>query len=301
MRRGVMPVHGRTCRTAEAWEDGVSDDVTLDYTPEYGVAEPIAEHVRRLTARNGGPLTFRGTNCYLLGEREITVIDPGPDDEGHISDLLAVAGAPIRRIVVSHGHADHAGAARRLSALTGAEVIGAAPDAMRSLYRPDRVLADGDVVETEAGALGAVATPGHTAGHLCYDLAGRGLLFSGDHVMAWSTSVVVPPDGSMADYMASLDRLAAIGSRTYLPGHGGPVVDGPARVAELKRHREAREAAILRALDGKERTIEEIVATVYIGLDPPLAGAAALSVRAHADWLEDRGLVRTREGRLSRS
>ena len=278
----------------------MSVDPILDFMPAYGVAEPIAAGVRRLTARNGGPLTFRGTNCYLLGEREITVIDPGPDDEVHLSDLLAVAGAPIQRIVVTHDHADHVGAVRRLSELTGAEVIGATPDATRSFYRPDRIQADGDTVETEAGPLEAIATPGHTAGHLCYDLAGLGLLFSGDHVMAWSTSVVVPPDGSMADYMASLDRLAAIGPRTYLPGHGGPVGDGPVRVAELKRHREAREAAILRALDGRDRTIEEIVAAVYIGLDPALAGAAALSVGAHTDWLERRGLLRRDDDRLSR-
>ncbi len=272
----------------------------LDFSPAYGVAEPIAPGVRRLTARNGGPLTFRGTNCYLLGDREITVIDPGPDDDAHVEDLLQVAGAPIRRIVLSHDHADHAGAVRRLSQLTGAEVIGAALDATRSLYRPDRVLAHGDRVETEAGLLGAVATPGHTAGHLCYDLAELELLFSGDHVMAWSTSVVVPPDGSMADYMASLDRIATVGPRTYLPGHGGPVIDGPARVSELKRHRQAREAAILRALDSKDRTVGEIVAAVYIGLDPALAGAAALSVKAHIDWLEERGLVGRDEDRLSR-
>ncbi|MCM5558706.1 MBL fold metallo-hydrolase [Pleomorphomonas sp. JP5] len=272
----------------------------LDFSPAYGVAEPIASGVRRLTARNGGPLTFRGTNCYLLGDREITVIDPGPDDDAHVEDLLQVAGAPIRRIVLSHDHADHAGAVRRLSQLTGAEVIGAAPDATRPLYRPDRVLSHGDRVETEAGLLGAIATPGHTAGHLCYDLAERELLFSGDHVMAWSTSVVVPPDGSMADYMASLDRIATVGPRTYLPGHGGPVIDGPARVSELKRHRQAREAAILRALDSKGRTVGEIVAAVYIGLDPALAGAAALSVKAHIDWLEERGLVGRDEDRLSR-
>ena len=160
---------------------------------------------------------------------------------------------------------------------------------------------DGDVFSAGPFRFRCVATPGHTAGHLCYDLAERDLLFSGDHVMAWSTSVVVPPDGSMADYMASLDRLTAIGPRAYLPGHGGPVVDGSVRVAELKRHRGAREAAILRALDDKERTIEEIVAAVYIGLDPALAEAAALSVKAHTVWLEDRGLVRTSEGRLSRS
>ncbi len=278
----------------------MSVDPAPDFTPAYGVAERVAAGVRRLTARNGGPLTFRGTNCYLLGDREITIVDPGPDDEAHVADLVAVAGAPIRRIVVTHEHTDHGGGARRLSGLTGAEVIGAAPDPARPVYSPDRVLADGEVVATEAGDLRTVATPGHTAGHLCFDLAGSSLLFSGDHVMAWSTSVVLPPDGRMADYMASLDRLAANGARTYLPGHGGPVVDGPARVAELKRHREAREAAILRALDGGGRTIGEIVAAVYIGLDPALAGAAALSVTAHTEWLEERGLVRKAGDRLSR-
>lgn len=280
-------------------EGGVNVDPIRDFTPAYGVAERLAAGVRRLTARNGGPLTFRGTNCYLLGDRDITVIDPGPDDDAHLADLVAVAGAPIRRIVVTHDHADHAGAARRLSEMTGAEIVGPAPNT-RPLYRPDRLLADGETVATEAGDLRTVATPGHAAGHLSYDLAGSGLLFSGDHVMAWSTSVVVPPDGRMADYMASLDRLAVLGARSYLPGHGGPVIDGLARVDELKRHRQAREAAILRALDNGERTIGEIVSAVYIGLDPALAGAAALSVTAHTDWLEERGLVRKVGERLSR-
>jgi hydroxyacylglutathione hydrolase len=276
----------------------MTGDPALDFMPIYGAAERVATGVRRLTARNGGPLTFTGTNSYLLGVEEITVIDPGPDDEAHVADLVAAAGAPIRRIVVTHHHADHGGGAQRLSELTGAEVVGAAPDPDRPLYWPDRVLIDGEVVATEAGNLQAIATPGHTAGHLCYDLAPASLLFSGDHVMAWSTSVVVPPDGRMADYMISLDRLAAIGSRTYLPGHGGPVVDGLARVAELRRHRQAREAAILRALDRDSRTIGEIVAAVYIGLDPALAGAAALSVTAHIDWLEERGLVTKAGDRL---
>ncbi|WP_026783199.1 MBL fold metallo-hydrolase [Pleomorphomonas koreensis] len=272
-----------------------------DFDPVHGVAEPVAPGVRRLTARNGGPLTFRGTNCYLLGEGEITVVDPGPDDAAHVDELMAVAGGSIRRIVVTHDHADHSGAARQLAGRTGAEVVGAAPNtAGRSPYRPNRVLADGETVETTAGLLQAIATPGHTAGHLSFDLAGLGLLFSGDHVMAWSTSVVVPPDGRMADYMASLDRLVGVGARTYLPGHGGPVTDGLARVEELKRHRLAREAAILRALDSKARTLREIVAAVYIGLDPALADAAAASVKAQTDWLEERGLVRRSGDRLSR-
>jgi hydroxyacylglutathione hydrolase len=280
----------------------MSADPALDFEPVHGVAEPVAPGVRRLTARNGGPLTFRGTNCYLLGEDDITVVDPGPDDAAHVDELIAVAGAPIRRIVVTHDHSDHSGAAGRLAERTGAEVIGAAPNAAgRSSYRPDRLLVDGETLETAAGRLQAIATPGHTAGHLSFDLIGSGVLFSGDHVMAWSTSLVVPPDGRMADYMASLDRLAGVGVRTYLPGHGGPVVDGLARVEELKRHRLAREAAILRALDGKARTLREIVAAVYIGLDPALADAAAASVKAQTDWLEERGLVTKIGNRLSRS
>ena len=280
----------------------MSADPVLDFAPVHGVAERLAPGVRRLTARNGGPLTFRGTNCYLLGEDEITVIDPGPDDAAHVDELMAAAGAPIRRIVVTHDHSDHSGAAGRLAERTGAELVGAAPNAAgRSSYRPDRLLGDGETVETAAGLLQAIATPGHTAGHLSFDLVGTGLLFSGDHVMAWSTSIVVPPDGRMADYMASLDRLAGVGVRTYLPGHGGPVTDGLARVEELKRHRLTREAAILRALDGKERTLREIVAAVYIGLDPVLADAAAASVKAQTDWLEERGLVTKIGNRLSRS
>lgn len=263
----------------------------LDFMPIYGIAEQVAPGVRRLTACNTGPLTFRGTNSYLLGFREITVIDPGPDDQAHVADLGAAAGAPISLIVVTHDHADHSGAAHRLADRTGAEIIGAAPNPSRPNYNPRRTLADGDSIVTDAGELRAIETPGHTAGHLCYDFHGSGLLFSGDHVMAWSTTVVVPPDGRMSDYMRSLDRLAAIGPRCYLPAHGGPVVEGLERVEELRKHRQGREAAILRALDGGGRTIEQIVAAVYIGLDPALSGAAALSVKAHTDWLEERGLV----------
>lgn len=281
-------------------EGGLNGVPALDFMPVYGAAEQLAVGIRRLTARNDGPLTFRGTNCYLLGDREITVIDPGPDDDAHVADIATVSGAPIVRILLTHDHADHVGAADRLADLTGAEVVGPVPAASRSFYRPHRVLGDGETIATEVGDLLAISTPGHTANHLCYDLAGSGLLFSGDHVMAWSTSVVVPPDGRMADYMSSLDRLAGVGARSYLPGHGGPVDDGLIRVAELKRHREAREAAILRALSGGSRTVEEIVSAVYIGLDPDLSGAAALSVTAHTDWLQERGLVIQIGDRLSR-
>lgn len=256
------------------------------------VPEEIAPGIRRLTAPNPGPLTFRGTNGYLLGHDALTVIDPGPDDEAHVANLIQVAGAPIVRIVVTHDHSDHTGAVKRLAELTGAEIVGASPNpSVKRPYRPDRILGEGHTVETELGTLRAIATPGHTAGHLCLALKGSSYLFSGDHVMGWSTSVVVPPDGSMADYMASLDRLLIEPTRIYLPGHGDPVTDGPARVEELKRHRLAREAAILRAIKGRQRTVAEIVGAVYVGLDPKLRDAAGLSVRAHLDWLAERGLA----------
>lgn len=261
--------------------------------PPRGATVGIAPGVRRVTAPNAGPLTFHGTNCYLIGRTAVTVIDPGPDDGAHVADLVRLAGAPIRTIVLTHDHADHVGAVDRLVALTGAEVVGAAsgPSAKHS-FRPDRLLIDGDRISTEIGELRAIATPGHTANHFCFALGNTQLLFSGDHVMGWSTSVVLPPDGSMADYMASLDRLLALPASLYLPGHGDPVTDGPARVADLKRHRLAREAAILAALDDKGRAVEEIVAAVYVDLHPSLAWAAALSVEAHLDWLERRGLAR---------
>lgn len=252
----------------------------------------IAPGLRRLTAPNPGPLTYRGTNGYLLGQEAITAIDPGPDDDAHVANLIKVAAAPIVRIVVTHDHSDHTGAVRQLAELTGAEIVGAPPNpAVKRPYRPDRILGEGDVIETGLGTLRAIATPGHTAGHLCLALEGSPYLLSGDHVMGWSTSVVVPPDGSMADYMASLDRLLSEPATIYLPGHGDPVTDGPARVEELKQHRLAREAAILRAVKGRQRTVAEIVGAVYVGLDPKLRDAAGLSVRAHLDWLAERGLA----------
>lgn len=260
--------------------------------PPRGAAVEIAPGIRRVTAPNAGPLTLHGTNCYLIGRTAVTVVDPGPDDEAHVAELVRLSVAPVRAIVLTHEHADHVGAVGRLAALTGAEIVGAAPGAAaRHPIRPDRLLCDGDLIATELGDLRAVATPGHTAGHFCFTLAGTPLLFSGDHVMGWSTSVVLPPDGSMADYMASLDRLAALPATLYLPGHGDPVPDGPARVAHLKQHRLAREAAIVAALDERESTVEEIVAAVYVGLHPSLSWAAALSVTAHLDWLEQRGCV----------
>jgi len=285
-------------------------DITFDrdFAPHYGEAVAVAPGVRRITARNPGLFTFTGTNSYVVGNGRVAVIDPGPDDAAHVAALLAAtAGETVTHILVTHTHRDHSGAAPALKAATGALTAGGGPHrparprrdgviggldaAADTGFVPDLVLADGAAIAGDDWRLVAVATPGHTANHLAFALAGSDLLFSGDHVMAWSTTVVAPPDGSMADYMGSLDRLLARPERRYLPGHGGPVADAPAYVAALKRHRLAREAAILVRLAAGDTTIPDMVAAIYSDTDPRLHGAAGLSVLAHLEDLVERGRV----------
>lgn len=279
------------------------------FEPRWGAAVPVAPRVRRITAENPGPFTFHGTNTYLVGDGDaVAVIDPGPDDPRHLAAILtALGGARVSHILVTHTHRDHSPGAAALSAATGAPTFGAGPHRPARPARPDEtarldaggdsefvpdvVLADGAVVAGEGFALTAVATPGHTANHLAFALDGDAWLFSGDHVMAWSTSIVAPPDGAMADYMASLARLAARPERQYLPGHGGIVDDAPAYVAALAEHRRGREQTIRERLAAGDETIPAIVAAVYRGLDPALTGAAGLSVLAHLEDLAKRGLV----------
>ena len=284
------------------------------FDPNHGRAVEIAPGIRRLTARNAGGYTFHGTNVYLIGTDPLVVVDPGPGDETTTAEILAAAGgARIGHVLVTHTHRDHSPGAAVIARLTGAEVVGAGPhqpardlhlgeastlDASADLdHRPDRLLADGDTLVAPAGRFTAIASPGHTATHLCFALdgagEGAGLILSGDHVMAWSTSIVAPPDGAMADYMASLDRLAARPERLYLPGHGGPVRDAPAFVAGLKAHREAREAAVLSALSAGAETVAEVVERVYVDTDRRLFAAAGLSVFAQLEWLVAKGAVET--------
>lgn len=289
-------------------------DFETDFDPRHGEAVEVAPGVARITVRNGGPFTFHGTNSYLVGTKDLAVIDPGPEDDAHFEALLrAIGGRPVSAILVTHTHRDHSPLARRLAEHTGAPMLGEGPHrAARPLkaggptpldssgdmaFRPDRVLADGDVAEGEGWQLKAVATPGHAANHLAFALEGTGLLFSGDHVMAWSTTVVAPPDGAMADYMASLDRLQERDDRLYLPGHGGPVKEPQAFLRGLRAHRKMRERAILERVNGGDRFIPDIVAAIYRGTDPRLHGAAGLSVLAHLEDLVAKGLVRA-EGDL---
>jgi glyoxylase-like metal-dependent hydrolase (beta-lactamase superfamily II) len=264
----------------------------------------LSSMVRRLVAPNASPFTFNGTCTYIVGEGAVSVVDPGPDDDSHLSALIAaVEGERVETILVTHTHRDHSAGVKRLRAATGARVVGAAPftprgDATAGLdsahdrdYSPDAVLADGERLPGAGYSIEAVATPGHCSNHLCFALIEEGALFSGDHVMAWSTSVVAPPDGSMRAYMASLEKLRGRAEAVYWPGHGGPVVEPQRYLRALIHHRRQREASILTALADGPQTIPALVAKVYVGLSPPLIRAAGLSTLAHLEDLSDRGLV----------
>ena len=277
-----------------------------DFLARHGQAVPVALGVRRVTAPNAGPFTFVGTNSYILGSgSRVAIIDPGPSDESHFQALMAAtAGQSVTHILVTHAHHDHCDGVARLAAATGARTHGFGRDAPSvsagapradtgadASFVSDVALADGALVVGDGWQLEAIATPGHAGDHLAFALTGSDLLFSGDHVMAWSTTVVAPPEGSMARYMASLDRLLARDEDTYLPGHGGPVTRAHDYVRALKAHRQQREAAILRCLADGTETIPTIVASVYLDLDPQLGGGASLSVLAHLEELIAQGKV----------
>ena len=269
----------------------------------YARLEPLEPGIARLLAGNPSAFTFTGTQTYLVGDRELAVIDPGPRIPEHLGALIeAIGGRPVAAILCTHTHRDHSPAARPLAEATGAAIVGCAPLALETVgpradaafdgdYRADRVLADGQAIEVDGRRLSAVATPGHTSNHLCFADEASGALFTGDHVMGWSTTVVVPPDGDMADYMASLDKLQQRDDRVYYPAHGPPVTNPRQLVRGFIGHRMQRERQILSLLEERPRTIPEIVAAAYPGLDPRLVTAAGGSVLAHLLDLERRGRV----------
>ena len=271
----------------------------------YARLEQLEPGIARVLAHNPSAFTYCGTQTYLIGAREVAVIDPGPALREHVDALVeAIAGRPVVAIMCTHTHRDHSPAARPLAERTGAPIVGCAPLALESVgpradaafdgdYVPDRVLGDGDAIQVNGDAVTAVATPGHTSNHLCF--AYRGALFSGDHVMGWSTTVVVPPDGEMADYMASLDKLRQRSERIYYPAHGPAVTNPGQYVRHLMGHRMQREKQILRLVGEQPRAVPAIVGEAYPGLDPRLVAAAGGSVLAHLVDLERRGLVERRE------
>jgi glyoxylase-like metal-dependent hydrolase (beta-lactamase superfamily II) len=273
----------------------------------YELLETLEPGIARVLAHNPSAFTYYGTQTYLVGSGEVAVIDPGPDLPEHLDALeSAVGGRRVVAIMCTHTHRDHSPASRPLAERTGAPIIGCAPLALETVgpradasfdgdYAPDRVLEDGENIAVDGKPITAVATPGHTSNHLCF--AHEGALLSGDHVMGWSTTVVVPPDGDMAAYMASLDKLRQREDRVYYPAHGPAVTNPQQYVRHLMGHRMQREKQILKLVGERPRAIPDVVANAYPGLDPRLTAAAGGSVFAHLLDLERRGLVE-RQGEL---
>jgi glyoxylase-like metal-dependent hydrolase (beta-lactamase superfamily II) len=289
-----------------------NDDIPFnrDFPLKPGMVDEIRPGVRRILCNNPSPFTFTGTVSYIVGRGNVAIIDPGPDDEAHAAALLdAVRGETVTHILVTHTHRDHSPNTARIKAATGATVCAEGPHrASRPRYesekissesgadrdfKPDIAVREGDTIEGAGWALQAVATPGHTANHLAFAWQNRKISFVGDHVMGWSTSIVAPPDGSMIDYMTSLERLTQREEDLYFSGHGPEIPEGRRYVSFLIRHRQAREASILHRLAKGEADIPTMVRAIYIGIDPRLTGAAGYSVLAHLEDLVARGIVST--------
>lgn len=285
-------------------------EFSRDFVPAHGEPVPVAPGITRITVNNPSPFTFHGTNTYIVGDRSVCVVDPGPEDEAHFEALMrALEGREVTHIAVTHTHRDHSPLARRLKDATGAATVAQGPHrAARPLHDgetnpfgesadmdfvPDIALDHGARIEGDGWALTALFTPGHAANHVAFAVGDDGIVLSGDHVMAWSTSIVAPPDGSMADYMASLERLIEREDNLLLPGHGGPVKNPQEHLRDLKEHRLARERAILDRLRQGDRSIDELVKAIYRDTDPAMHAAAGLSVMAHIEHLVDRKLVAT--------
>lgn len=262
----------------------------------YGRAVAVSPLIRRLLAPNPGPFTFRGTSVAIVGHGSVAVIDPGPDDPPHLEALRRTLDElSVSHILVTHTHRDHSPAAQFVKQWTGAPVCGFGPHPVQAEssveegpdreFVPDIVLRDADTITGDGFTLECVHTPGHTSNHLCYALREEKALFSGDHVMGWSTTVVAPPDGDMTDYFASLEKLLARDDTVYWPAHGGAISNPQQFVSALLQHRLGREAEILAAVQAGVTRIPEIVQSVYRGLDGRLRHAAALNVLAHLEKL----------------
>jgi glyoxylase-like metal-dependent hydrolase (beta-lactamase superfamily II) len=282
----------------------------------YGEPRELAPGVVRIVANNPSPFTFKGTNTYIVGTGgDVALIDPGPDDPVHLDAILkAIGKRRLTHVLITHTHRDHTDGLPALLAATGAETAGfghqalnrgskrTSPSGSEFVDRdfiPDVPLADGQTLQGEGWAFEALHTPGHAPDHLCFALAGEGILFSGDHVMGWNTSVVAPPEGKMANYIRSLEKLIGRDDRVYFPGHGGQFEDPQRLVKAYLLHRRMRENAILECIRGGNATVRGIVPVIYRGLDAKLVNAASLSVLAHVEHLIERGLVRC-ETTLSR-
>lgn len=274
-----------------------------DFRFDYGACERVSPLIRRVIANNPGPFTFTGTGTYIVGEGEVAVIDPGPDMSDHLEAILkAVAGERVSHILITHHHLDHSPLARPLAAATGAAIFGCAvatppvEDEVKleegyDAFVPDISVCGGALIEGAGWTLEAIPTPGHTSNHICYGLAEENALFSGDHIMGWSTTVITPPDGDMGGYLASLERIKARGFSTLWPTHGPPVTEVTPFIDAYIEHRKAREREILNRLAAGDRRIVAMVPTIYAAVDPRLHPAAARSVWAQIIELVKSGKV----------
>jgi len=285
-----------------------SPSFRTQFDPQHGSAVEIAPGIQRITAPNKSAFTFQGTNTYILGSDTVAVIDPGPEIDSHF-DLLVetLKGRTVSHIVVTHTHMDHSPLAAPLKEKTGAPIFAEGPHrdsrelhlgevnsldaAADRTFNQDVTLKHGDMIEGKDWALETILTPGHTKNHACFAIRGHDMLFSGDHVMSWSTSIVAPPDGSMADYMNSLTTMLERDETIYFPGHGDKLEKAPEFVRALRAHRKMRETAIFSRIRSGDRTIPDIVKVIYRETDPRLHGAAGLSVFAHLEDLVAQGKI----------
>ncbi|CAN5116299.1 MBL fold metallo-hydrolase [soil metagenome] len=284
-----------------------------DHEVEYGRRYDVSPLIQRVVANNPGPFTYTGTGTYIVGRAEpgagVAVIDPGPPDALHLEAILnAVAGRRVSHILVTHTHRDHSPLARPLAEQTGAPILAARPPEVVThasgpldededeTFRPDTVLTGGEVIQGDGWTFEAMSTPGHASNHMAFVLREENSLFSGDHVMGWSTTVVAPPDGDMADYMASLDTVIARDFATLWPTHGAPISEPAPFLRAYRDHRLAREAQILARLEAGDRTIADMVPVLYAAVDKRLWPAASLSVLAHLGKLVRDGRVGAEPG-----
>jgi glyoxylase-like metal-dependent hydrolase (beta-lactamase superfamily II) len=284
-----------------------------DFHPETGRPVPVAPSIVRITAPNAGPYTFKGTNSFIIGDGPVFVLDPGPDDASHLAALQRAIGArKVEAIVLTHTHRDHTALVPRLRAATGAPVwFGGRHRASRAprLFEidpvkadsdwglvPDRVLADGELIAAGGVGLEVIATPGHCANHLAFGVAGTPVLFTGDHIMGWNSTLVPVPDGSMSDYLHSLEKVLGLAYQHYLPAHGGPITDGPAYARALLGHREMRNAQVVQAVEAGATNLAELQKRIYPKLAPPLHAAARMTLKAHVEYLADNGRIGAEAG-----